>query len=84
MDIPDIQRSFKPLQDLLLKKSEANILLAAIELDLFTLLEKTHSAEDIAQTHHLHKQNTIHLLNALAAFDVIQKDGDCYYNSPCS
>ena len=38
MDIPDIQRSFKPLQDRLLKKSEANILLAAIELDLFTLL----------------------------------------------
>ena len=82
MDIPDIQRSFKPLQDLLLKKSEANILLAAIELDLFSLLEKIHFAEDIAQKCQFHLQNTIHLLNALAAFDVIHKDGDRYFNSP--
>ena len=82
MDIPDIHISFKPLQDLLLKKSEANILLAAIELDLFSLLEKVHFAEDIAQKCQFHLQNTIHLLNALAAFDVIQKDGDRYFNSP--
>ncbi|OQA58504.1 MAG: hypothetical protein BWY45_01161 [Euryarchaeota archaeon ADurb.Bin294] len=33
MDIPDIQLSFKSLDDLLLKKSEANILLALITLN---------------------------------------------------
>lgn len=33
MDIPDIQLSFKSLEDLLLKKSEANILLALITLN---------------------------------------------------
>jgi hypothetical protein len=33
MNIPDIQLSFKSLEDLLLKKSEANILLALITLN---------------------------------------------------
>ena len=33
MDIPDIQLSFKSIDDLLLKKSEANILLALITLN---------------------------------------------------
>lgn len=82
MDMPDIQIGFKPLQDLLLKKSEANILLAAIELDLFSVLEKNHSAEGIAQILHLHPQNTAHILNALVAFNLIWKDGDIYNNSP--
>ena len=74
--------SFRPLQDLLLKKSEANILLAALDLKIFTVLVSSHSAEEISENLNLHPQNTHHFLNALASCDLISKNKDGYWNSP--
>jgi hypothetical protein len=81
MLMPVINMSFKPLQDLLLKKSEANLLLAALEMNIFTELATYHSAEEIAENLHLNPDNTAHFLNALAAFDLINKYEDLFWNS---
>lgn len=82
MIMPIVHMSFKPLQDLLLKKSEANLLLAGLELHLFSELESYHSAEDIAENLKLHTNNTLHFLNALVACDLICKSEDLFWNSP--
>lgn len=80
--MPVVNLNFKPLQDLLLKKSEANILLAGLELKIFSNLATYHSAEEIAENLHMHTKNTNLFLNALVACDLICKYEELFWNSP--
>lgn len=82
MLMPTIHENYKPLQDLLLKKSEANILLAAVQLNLFSELTDYHSAEELAEKLTLHPRNTEVILNALVSFDLICKCEELYWNTP--
>ncbi len=82
MKMPKIQGSFQPLQDLLMKHAEAQILMAALELGIFTELTQGGSAEEIASTLGSDPGNTRHLLDALAASDLLVVSGGKFQNTP--
>lgn len=82
MKMPKIQGNFQPLQDLLMKHAEAQILMAAIDLGIFTELKQGKSAEEVASTLGLDPGNTRHLLNALAAGDLLRVSEGRFQNTP--
>lgn len=82
MKMPELRESFLPLQDLMMKHSEANILLAALDLGIFTALVRNCSAEELASQLGLDPGNTRHLLGALASFDLLRVSGGKFSNSP--
>ena len=63
---------------------EAQLLIAAINLDIFTTLDKADTAKDVAGITGYNVRNTELFLNALASIGLIEKEGSCYTNTPVS
>lgn len=81
-EIPTINGDFGYLHQMLPDSMKMNLLMAALDLDIFSALVYSHDADTIAKNHQLHAQNTGHLLDALAAIDLVRKNDGQYQNSP--
>lgn len=57
------------------------LLLSAIELDIFSAVEKNDTAEEIAQQCASHVKNTERLLDALVSLNLIEKKDGRYHNT---
>jgi predicted O-methyltransferase YrrM len=79
---PELTVRFKELFYILHGPLRANLLLAAIELKIFTLLIRPLSASEVTQLLNSHPDNTRYFMDALAACDLIKKKSGIYYNTP--
>lgn len=70
--------------DLLYQPMYARLLLAGLELDIFSRLKEATSAEEFAQKRGWHENNTKIMLDALVAIGYLQKQGDAYKNTEFS
>ncbi len=71
------------LQNLSYAHKQAAVLMAAVELDLFTCISQGHSRlDDLSKALGISGINTERLVVACSALELIFKDGEAYYNAP--
>jgi predicted O-methyltransferase YrrM len=75
---------FDELQAKMRGFQESRILLAAVELDLFTAIGDGATAEEAARKAGTHPRATEVLLNALAAMGALEKRAGKYFNTPAT
>ena len=80
--LPEVTLSYDGLYQMLLAPIRTKLLLTGIELNVFNVLSKPISAEDIAKTLGTHPGNTRVFLDSLAAIDLLHKKEGQYSNSP--
>lgn len=61
---------------------ESRAMLTAVELDIFSAIDKGATAEEVAKTIQANPRSTEQLLNALAAMEVLDKDQGVFNNRP--
>jgi ubiquinone/menaquinone biosynthesis C-methylase UbiE len=80
--LPEVQHSFEPLKRMLYGAVQSRLLLASVELDVFSHLRQPRSARDLADAIGTHPDNTRVFLDALTANDLLRKRGGRYRNTP--
>ncbi|MGD8451941.1 MAG: methyltransferase [Phycisphaerae bacterium] len=80
--LPDPQLSFEPLTRMLYGAIPSRLLLAAIELDVFSHLTQPLSAEALAPRMHASPERARPFLDALVANDLLEKRAGRYGNTP--
>ncbi|GMQ56576.1 methyltransferase [Vallitalea sediminicola] len=78
---PQVDVSSKKLHDMILTPIYSKILLAGIELNLFSHLIEPINSETIAEMLDLHRDNTKHLLDSLVSVDLLEKKDGMYRNT---
>lgn len=79
--LPEIKSNCKRITDLYYRAVSSRLLITALRLNIFDHLEKFTTAEQIAYTLSLDPNNTAHVLNALCACELIEKNGEKYKNT---
>ncbi len=74
--------SFDELMNIMRNFQESRVLLAAVELDLFTAVGEGGSADEVAARLKTHPRATEMLLNALVAVGALTKSGGVFRNTP--
>ena len=65
------------------RQQESNVLIAALELNIFTVLKKNGlTASQLAKNAKIKLDGTEPLLNALSAMGAIRKKGELFFNTP--
>ncbi|WP_291353146.1 methyltransferase [Desulfosporosinus sp.] len=82
--LPKIDKDVKILLDMIYAPMYTKILLAAIELDLFSELEENKTYNDVAVRLGLHPKNTSYLLDSLTAMGLLKKSDEFYDNTALS
>jgi predicted O-methyltransferase YrrM len=83
MSIPGAApRSFDELMSTMRNFQESRVLLAAVELDLFTAVGEGGTAAEVAARLGTHPRATEMLLNALVALGALTKSGGVFHNTP--
>jgi len=75
---------FQELMNLVRGFRPAKIIMVATDLEMFNHLEEWHTAEEIAARVEAHPRAAGIILNALAALEVVKKDGDRFRNGELS
>jgi hypothetical protein len=78
---PEVENDFSPLMQIIYGSVPSRLLLAAIELDVFTHLQSPTSADALAARIGTHPRNTGLLLDALVSNDLLRKRGGDYWNT---
>lgn len=84
MKFSKIGKDVEMLLDMIYAPMYTQTLFAGIELDIFSKLEEPKKLTEIAENLELHPQNTMHLLNALTAMDLFEKNNGRYKNKEVS
>ena len=79
---PEVENDLTPLKRILYGAVPSRLLLTAIELDVFTHLQRPTSADSLAARIGTHPRNTGLFLDALVANDLLRKRDGAYWNSP--
>lgn len=74
--------SFNDLMNTMRGFQESRVLLAAVELDIFTAVGKGATASEVADRLGAHRRSTETFLNALVAIGALTKSGDVFRNTP--
>ena len=82
--LPDVDLSFEPLTRILCGAISAKLLLAGIEMKIFSHLAEPLSAEALATKLKTHPRNTGLFLDALVANGLLCKRDGRYWNTPLS
>jgi predicted O-methyltransferase YrrM len=80
--LPEVTVGMDPLKQMLYGAIPAKLLLTAIELDVFSHLDRPGPADVVAERLGTHPRNTRLLLDALAANDLVCKRHERYWNTP--
>ena len=80
--LPEVDLTYEPLTRMVFNAIPAQLLLTAIELKVFSHLNKPMSAGALASELGTHPLNTSFLLDALAANDLLTKHNGKYTNAP--
>jgi hypothetical protein len=81
MDLPNVTVRFHELYRIINGTIQSKLLLAGIELGIFSRLGKPASAEAVAQALGCHPENTRRLLDGLVACRLVTKDAGRYRNT---
>ena len=82
--LPEVDVSFEDLYRILVAQVKSKLLIASIELGVFSHLSEPKSADAVAEAIGANLRNTRVLLDALAACDMILKKEGLYQNTPSS
>ena len=74
--------SFNDLMNTMRGFQESRVLLAAVELDIFSAVGKGATASEVAGRLQAHPRSTETFLNALVAIGALSKSGDVFRNTP--
>lgn len=82
MYVPEkINEDYKDLYQMIVAPGKRDLLMAGIELKIFDQLSEPISADGVAEKIGSHSKNTEHLLNGLAAVDIVTKKAGLYQNT---
>ncbi len=79
--LPTLNQGFESLNRLFFDSIRKDLLMTGIDLDVFSLLSKSKTAESIAKLLNSDLQNTTHFLDALTAGGFIKKENGFYSNT---
>jgi SAM-dependent methyltransferase len=80
--LPDLNLRLDTLFDIINGRTKTQLLLTAIELNIFDHLATMQSSESVAAQLNTHPMGTRFLLDGLAALDLVDKEDGCYRNRP--
>jgi predicted O-methyltransferase YrrM len=80
--LPDLNTRIDHLYDIINGYTETQLLITAIELNVFDYLSSPQSAETVASRLETHPVYTQYLLDGLTALSLLDKKNGCYSNSP--
>jgi SAM-dependent methyltransferase len=80
--LPDLNLRLDTLFDIINGRTKTQLLLTAIELNIFDHLSTMQSGESVAAQLNTHPMSTRFLLDGLAALDLVDKEDGCYRNRP--
>lgn len=80
--LPDFNLRLDTLFDIINGRTKTQLLLTAIELNVFDHLANMQSSESVAAQLNTHPVGTRFLLDGLAALDLVDKENGCYRNRP--
>ncbi|BBO92485.1 methyltransferase dimerization domain-containing protein [Desulfosarcina ovata] len=80
--LPDLDLQLHALFDIINGRTKTQLLLTAIELNIFDFLSTSQSAESVAAELGTHPMGTRFLLDGLAALDLVDKEDGRYRNRP--
>jgi SAM-dependent methyltransferase len=80
--LPEVELTYEPLTRMVFNAIPAQLLLTAIELKVFSRLNRPMSGDALASELGTHPLNTSFLLDALAANDLLTKHNGKYTNAP--
>ncbi|BBO81825.1 O-methyltransferase [Desulfosarcina ovata subsp. sediminis] len=82
MKLPEVHESPEMLYRMCFASIRSKLLIAAIELKVFDHLSEPRTVEQVAESIQGHTENTMLLLNGLAACDLVSKKNGLYRNLP--
>lgn len=80
--LPDLNLRLDALFDIINGRTKTQLLVTAIELNIFDHLATMQSAESVAAQLNTHPMGTRFLLDGLTALDLVEKQEGCYRNRP--
>lgn len=80
--LPEVSTNFNALFNSIFEILPAKLMLAGIELKIFTELSEPRTAEAVAKTMGFHSKNTKIFLDALVACHLLLMDDNLYFNTP--
>ena len=80
--LPDLDIRMDTLYDIINGRTKTQLLLTAIELNIFDYLATPQSSQSVADQIGTHPMYTRFLLDGLTALKLLDKEDDCYHNRP--
>ena len=81
MSLPKIKSNCGRITNLFFTAVTSRLLITALDLKVFNYMEVPVTAEEVASALSLHPENTMHMLDALCACDMVEKNGEKYKNT---
>ena len=81
MSLPQIKSNCGRITNLFFTAVTSRLLITAVQLKVFDYLEAPASAKGVASNLSLNPENTMHMLDALCACELVEKTGQTYKNT---
>lgn len=78
LEVPKIKVNASLIIDIAMGASKTYILQTAVQMDVFTHLQQSQTAKEVAETQGTHERLTEKFLNALVAMELLEKSEDRY------
>lgn len=80
--LPESRGSYERIWRMLMGSLSTKLMMSAVEMGLFDVLDAFRSADDVARSLDTHPENTRRFLDALVSLDLLEKQGGRYRNLP--